>query len=120
MTNLQPKSKAIHRLTCRQLKRGGWMAVVALCKFALLLAMFRSSAPLAEINCEIVEQSNVQTACAEEGRVTSARSTVAHKLAVRALHREMGVAASGSERPTPGSCPRGHCLSNGLNAPRLC
>jgi hypothetical protein len=120
MTKLQLKSKGIRRLTCRQLKCGGWLVLVALCKFALLLAMFRASAPLAEINYEIVEQSSVETACAEEGRVTTARSTVAHKLAVRALHREMGVAASGSERPTPGSCPRGHRLSNGLNAPRLC
>jgi hypothetical protein len=120
MTNLQPRSKGIHRLSCRQLKRGGWLVLVALCKFALLLAMFRSSAPLAEINCEIVEQSSVETACAEEGRVTTARSTVTHKLAVRALHRDMGVAASSSERLTPGSCPQGHRLSNGLNAPRLC
>ncbi len=120
MTNLQPKLKRVRSLTCRQFRRGGWMALVTLCKVALLLAMFRSSAPLAEINYEIVEQSSVETACADEGRVTTARSTVTHKLAVRALHRDMGVAASSSERPTPGSCPQGHRWSNGLNAPRLC
>jgi hypothetical protein len=120
MTNLQTKPSERRRLTCRRFKRGGWMALVALCKFALLLAMFRSSAPLAKINYEIVEQSNVETACAVEGRVTTARSTVAHKLAVRSLHRNIGAAARGSERPAPGSCPQGHRLSNGLHAPRLC
>lgn len=120
MTNLQVKPTGNRRLTCRRLKRGGWMALVALCKFALLLAMFRSAAPLAEINYEVVEQSSVETACAVEGRVTTARSTVAQKLAVRALQRDMGVAACGNELPTPGSCPQGHRLSNGLNAPRLC
>lgn len=120
MTNLQPKSRRTCRFSCRQLKRGGWMALVALCKFALLLAMFRSSAPVAEINYEIVEQSSAETACADEGRITTARSTVTHRLAVRALHRDLGVAAGGRERPTPGSCPQGHRLSNGLNAPRLC
>jgi hypothetical protein len=120
MTNLQLNSLGVRRLTCRQLKRGGWLALVALCKFALLLAMFRSSAPLAEINFEVVEQASVETACVDEGgRVSTARTTVTHKLAVRALHRDLGVGASG-ERPTPGSCPQGHRLSNGLTAPRLC
>lgn len=119
MKSLQQNLRGYPRLTCRQLKRGGWMALVALCKLALLLAMFRSSAPLAEIY-EIVEHSSVETVRAEEGRLSMARSTVTHRLAVRSLHRDMGVTAGGQERPTPGSCPQGHRLSNGLSAPRLC
>jgi hypothetical protein len=107
-------------VTCRQVKHGGWVALVALCKLALLLAMFRSAALVEEINCEVVEQSSAETACAVESRVTTARSTITHKLAVRALHRDMGVAASGSKTPMPGSCLPGHRLSNGLNAPLQC
>ncbi len=121
MTSLRAKRGAIGPLSYRRLKRGGWMALVAICKFALLFAMFRASAPIAETNnFEIIEHSNVETIRVDEGRVCTARSTVTHKLAVRALNRVMGGAAQGGERPTPGSCPRGHRLSNCLPAPLVC
>ena len=107
------------RLPWNRLKRGGMMAVVAICKAALLMAMLQSSGNSLVSNSELVEQ-KVETLCTSVGQLAPSRSTAAQKLAVRSLHRTNGGASQVADQRRPGSCPLGHFLSSGNRAPLQC
>ncbi len=120
LSSANSRAGARKLLSVGRLRRAGMMAVVAVCKLALLLAMFQSAGKSVETNYETAEQNSIETVCTTEGQVSAARSTVTHKLAVRALQHGSGLGRGQIERSRLGSCPSGHRLSNGDCAPRLC
>jgi hypothetical protein len=96
------------------------MAVVALCKLALLLSMLESAGQGLEINGEALGSVTVETANVVEGHAAASRTMLAKKLEVRCLRRAPGLAGSGVERPLRSSRMAGHRLPNGLCAPMQC
>ncbi len=121
MTTLNlPRTTTSWRLPLARLKRGGWMALVAMCKLALLLSMIKSAGQTLESNCENLESLTVVSVNVLDGHVAASRTKVAKTLAVRSLRRAPGLAGSGVDRPLRSSREDGHRLPNGLCAPMQC
>jgi hypothetical protein len=119
-TSTLPRTTTSWRLPLARAKRGGWLAMMAVCKLALLLSMIKSAGQALESNCENLESLTVVTVNALDGQVSASRTKVAKTLAVRCLRRAPGLAGSGVDRPLRGSRKDGHRLPNGLCAPMQC
>jgi hypothetical protein len=106
------------RLPYARLKRVGVMAVVAVCKLAILLAMLESAGHTLESNCETCELATTEVAALAVRPIVATRVAIAEQLAVRCLGRTSSGARIDDRivsRRTDG-----HRLPNGLCAPMQC
>jgi hypothetical protein len=94
------------------------MALVAVCKLAILLAMLESTGHTVESNCETCELATTEVAALAVRPIVATRVAIAEQLAVRCLGRSSGGARIDDRivsRRTDG-----HRLPNGLCAPMQC
>ena len=108
------------RLPYARLKRSGVMAVIAVCKAALLLAMLEAAGHTFETHAQACESLTLELANPLAAHVTASRSELARNLAVRCLGKGSSSAGSSVVRAVPAARSDGHRLPNGLRAPMQC
>ncbi len=108
------------RLPYARLKRSGTMAMVAVCKAALLLAMLEAAGHTLESQAQACESLTLELANPLAVQVTASRSELAKNLAVRCLGKGSSSAGSSVVRAVPAARSDGHRLPNGLCAPMQC
>jgi hypothetical protein len=103
-----------------RLKQAGTLAIVAACKFGLLLAMLEASAGVLEPTVEAMESVDVELLPPQEGQGVASRLLATRRLATRRPAGNASVAGTCGRQSIAVHRARGHRLPNGLCAPMQC
>jgi len=121
MRNSENSNQIRGRSSCHGLRRAAKMALVAVCKVALLLAALEATAETLESSAEVSQCEQIDLANPPQG-VGFARRESVKRLPTRFLRAQLS-AADGSDRCGPVAhavAADGHRLANRLCAPMRC